>query len=309
MKRWGEKRYLSLDFYLKQLYGEKLYKITLNGGMSCPNRDGTIGTGGCIFCSPSGSGDFAGCAALSITDQLRQGKKALQKKRPVHSFIAYFQAFTNTYAPAEYLRSIFLEAISDPDVRLLSIATRPDCLDPEILELLAEIQKIKPVWIELGLQSVHPKTAAFIRRGYELSVFEKSVSDLHQLGIPVIVHTILYLPGESIQMMYETVDYLNQLPIQGIKFQLLHVLKGTDLASYYESHPFHLPDMEEYIHTVTGCISRLRPDIVIHRLTGDGPKDLLIAPLWSGQKRTVLNKLNACLKAEDLWQGKEYQQS
>ncbi len=308
MKRWGEKRYLSLDFYLKQLYGEKLYKITLNGGMSCPNRDGTIGSGGCIFCSPSGSGDFAGCASLSITDQLRQGKKALWEKRPVHSFIAYFQAFTNTYAPVEYLRNIFLEAVSDPDVKLLSIATRPDCLGADILELLAEIQKIKPVWIELGLQSVHPETAAFIRRGYDLSVFEEAVSNLQRLEIPVIVHTILYLPGESIQMMYETVDYLNQLPIQGIKFQLLHVLKGTDLASYYECHPFHLPDMEEYIHTVTGCISRLRPDIVIHRLTGDGPKELLIAPLWSGQKRTVLNKLNACLKADDLWQGKEYPQ-
>ena len=274
--------------------------------MSCPNRDGQIGTGGCIFCSAMGSGDFAGDAALSITEQLARGKKELLEKRPVHSYIAYFQAFTNTHAPVSYLEKIFMEAIQDPDVKALSVATRPDCLGGDVLELLERLNRIKPVWIELGLQTIHEESSRFIRRGYRLETFDKAVCDLRRIGVTVIVHVILFLPGETEEMMLETVEHLNRRDIQGIKLQLLHVLEGTDLAGFYRDHPFHVPDMEEYIRVLGRCVSRLRPDIVIHRLTGDGPKDLLIAPLWTGAKRTVLNRMHQYLKANDIWQGKEY---
>ena len=306
MNRWGEKRYHSMDYDLKQLYGEKVYKITLNGGMTCPNRDGKVGHGGCIFCSAAGSGDFAGSATCSITEQLVMGKENLIKKRPVHSYIAYFQAFTNTYASVEYLRRIYMEAIQDPDVQILSIATRPDCLPDDVLQLLEEINQIKPVWVELGLQTIHPQTATYIRRGYPLEVFEEAVNNLRRRNISVITHTILGLPGENEDMMLETIDYLNKMDIQGIKLQLLHILKGTDLALDYEKQPFWSPTMEEYISLLGKCIARLRPDITIHRLTGDGPKELLIAPLWTSQKRTVLNTLHRYLKEQDIWQGKEY---
>ena len=306
MNRWGEKRYHSMDYDLKELYGEKVYKITLNGGMTCPNRDGKVGHGGCIFCSSAGSGDFAGSATCSITEQLVMGKENLTKKRPVHSYIAYFQAFTNTYAPVEYLRRIYMEAIQDPDVQILSIATRPDCLPEDILQLLEEINQIKPVWVELGLQTIHPQTATYIRRGYPLEVFEEAVNNLRRRNISVITHTILGLPGENEDMMLETIDYLNKMDIQGIKLQLLHILKGTDLALDYEKQPFWSPTMEEYISLLGKCIARLRPDITIHRLTGDGPKELLIAPLWTSQKRTVLNTLHRYLIEQDIWQGKEY---
>ena len=306
MNRWGEKRYHSMDYDLKQLYGEKVYKITLNGGMTCPNRDGKIGHGGCIFCSTAGSGDFAGPATCSITKQLAMGKENLTKKRPVHSYIAYFQAFTNTYAPVEYLRQIYMEAIQDPDVQILSIATRPDCLPDDVLQLLEEINQIKPVWVELGLQTIHPQTANYIRRGYPLEVFEEAVNNLRKRNISVITHTILGLPGENEDMMLETIDYLNKMDIQGIKLQLLHILKGTELALDYEKQPFWSPSMEEYISLLGTCIERLRPDITIHRLTGDGPKELLIAPSWTSQKRTVLNTLHRYLKEQDIWQGKEY---
>ena len=306
MNRWGEKRYHSMDYDLKELYGEKVYKITLNGGMTCPNRDGKVGHGGCIFCSAAGSGDFAGSATCSITKQLAMGKENLTKKRPVHSYIAYFQAFTNTYAPVEYLRQIYMEAIQDPDVQILSIATRPDCLPDDVLQLLEEINQIKPVWVELGLQTIHPQTATYIRRGYPLEVFEEAVNNLRKRNISVITHTILGLPGENEDMMLETIDYLNKMDIQGIKLQLLHILKGTDLALDYEKQPFWSPTMEEYISLLGQCSASLRPDITIHRLTGDGPKELLIAPLWTSQKRTVLNTLHRYLKEQDIWQGKEY---
>ncbi|MBU3875462.1 TIGR01212 family radical SAM protein [Faecalicatena sp. AGMB00832] len=306
MNRWGEKRYHSLDYDLKQNYGEKVYKITLDGGMTCPNRDGKVGRGGCIFCSASGSGDFAGSRALSITEQIARGKKELNGKRPVHSYIAYFQAFTNTYAPVERLKKLYMEAIQDEEVKILSIATRPDCLGDDVLELLGAVNRINPVWVELGLQTIHPATAAFIRRGYELPVFEKAVKDLRKLGITVIVHTILFLPGETKAQMLKTLDYLNHMDIQGIKLQLLHILKGTDLAEEYKKRPFLVPDMQEYIEFLGTCISRLNPQITIHRLTGDGPSDLLIAPLWTSQKRTVLNTLHRYLKEQDIWQGKEY---
>lgn len=305
-KRWGERRYYSLDYELKNTFGEKVYKITLNGGMTCPNRDGRCGTGGCIFCSAKGSGDFAGSAALPIEAQLARGKKDLAQKRPIRSYIAYFQAFTNTYAPVDYLENIFSRAVRDPDVKVLSVATRPDCLGKDVLHLLEHLNRIKPVWVELGLQTIHPRTADYIRRGYPLEVFDKAVSDLRAAGIRVIVHVILFLPGETEEMMMETIDYLNRTDIQGIKLQLLHILRGTDLALDYEKSPFYVPDMETYIRVLGRCVARLRPDISIHRLTGDGPKELLIAPLWTGAKRTVLNRFQQYLKENDIWQGKEY---
>ncbi len=306
MKRWGEKRYYSLDYYIKETFGEKLYKIALDGGMSCPNRDGKIGTGGCIFCSAGGSGDFAGDRRISIKQQIQEGKSLVENKHTGSSYIAYFQAYTNTYAPVDYLEEIFMEAIQEDDVKILSIATRPDCLSPEILQLLERLNSIKPVWIELGLQTIHKVSSDFIRRGYELDVFEKAVYDLKKIGISVIVHTILYLPNESREMMAETISYLNKMPIDGIKLQLLHVLEHTDLALYYKEQAFHLPDLNEYLETLGMLLCHLRPDIVVHRITGDGPKPILIEPKWTGNKRLVLNSIQKYLKDFDIWQGKEY---
>lgn len=305
MKQWGEKRYYSLDYYIKETFGEKLYKLSLDGGMTCPNRDGKLGVRGCIFCSAGGSGDFAGDRRLSIKEQLSQAKQLVKKKHTGSSYIAYFQAYTNTYAPVDYLEKIFMEAISEPDIKVLSIATRPDCLSQEILELLSHLNKIKPVWIELGLQTSHKESADFIRRGYDLDVFEKAVYDLKNIGISVITHVILCLPGETSEMMLETISYLNNLPIDGIKLQLLHVLQGTDLAKVYEATPFYLPNPDEYLELLGKIISHLREDIVIHRLTGDGPKSLLIAPLWTGNKRLILNRIQKHFKDADIWQGKE----
>ena len=305
MKQWGEKRYYSLDYYIKETYGEKLYKLSLDGGMTCPNRDGSIDNRGCIFCSAGGSGDFAGDRRLSIREQISEAKHLVSRKHTGSSYIAYFQAYTNTYAPVDYLEKIFTEAISEPDIRILSIATRPDCLSYEVLELLSRLNQIKPLWVELGLQTMHKKSADFIRRGYDLDVFEKAVYDLKNIGITVITHVILCLPDENTTMMLETISYLNELPIDGIKLQLLHILKGTDLANVYEANPFSLPNLEEYVELLGQIISHLREDIVIHRLTGDGPKSLLIAPLWTGNKRLVLNHIQKYLKDADIWQGKE----
>lgn len=306
MMIWGDKRYHSLDYELKQTFGEKVYRLSLNGGMTCPNRDGTLDDRGCIFCSAGGSGDFAAAPDLSVHAQILSAKKRIQAKTGCKKFIAYFQAYTNTYAPACHLRRIFTEAISDPEVRILSIATRPDCLSPEILTLLAELNTIKPVWVELGLQTIHERTANWMRRGYPLSVFEQAVHSLHAIGVQIITHVILFLPGESEADMLATIHYLNALPIDGIKLQLLHVLKHTDLADFYRQEPFYIPDMNSYFHLLGKCIASLRPDIVIHRLTGDGPKSLLIAPLWTGNKRLVLNQMQRYLKEQNLWQGKEY---
>lgn len=302
--KWEDKPYHSLDYELKKRFGEKLYKLSLNGGMTCPNRDGKVGTGGCIFCSQGGSGDFAGNARESGTSQIESQKALLSQKRPVKKYIAYFQAYTNTYAPADYLERIFMEAISRPEVAVLSIATRPDCLGPEVLKLLERLNKIKPVWVELGLQTMHEDTAAFIRRGYRLPCFEEAVGNLRGLGAEVIVHTILGLPGEDESRILETMRYLNHQDIQGIKLQLLHILKHTDLALYYQEHPFHVFTMEEYLQLLIHCLECLSPDLVIHRLTGDGPRDLLIAPRWSSAKRTVLNALHREMKQRNTWQGR-----
>ena len=305
MKFWGDKRYYSLDYYIKETYGEKLYKLSLNGGMTCPNRDGTLGNRGCIFCSAGGSGDFASNQMLPIKEQIEAAKQLVASKHTGSSYIAYFQAYTNTYASIDYLKKIYTEAIMEPSVRILSIATRPDCLSPEIIDLLSRLNKIKPVWVELGLQTIHQKSADFIRRGYDLDVFEKAVYDLKEIGVSVITHTILFLPNETVSMMLETIAYLNKLPIDGIKLQLLHVLKETDLAKFYEDTNFHLPTLDEYLDVLGTMIAHLREDIVIHRITGDGPKSLLISPLWTGNKRLVLNRIQKHFKDADIWQGKE----
>lgn len=306
IRNWNGKPYHSLDYMLKQTFGEKVYKVTLNGGMSCPNRDGKLGSRGCIFCSAGGSGDFAADAALPITDQIDSQIEMLRAKRPIHKYIAYFQAYTNTYAPVVYLRKIFTEAILHPSVVALSIGTRPDCIGDEVLALLDELNQIKPVWIELGLQTIHERTAAYIRRGYPLSCFEETVHRLRSHGIQVIVHTILGLPGESDADILETMDYLNGRDIQGIKLQLLHVLRGTDLADDYLARKFHVYEREEYLNLLIECLEHLDPSIVIHRMTGDGPADLLIAPLWASRKREVLNLLRHEMKIRGNWQGRQF---
>ncbi len=303
-KSWNGKPYRSLDYMLRERFGEKVYKVTLNGGMSCPNRDGTLGRRGCIFCSEGGSGDFAADAALSITDQIESQISILSEKRPIQKYIAYFQAYTNTYAPVEYLRKIFTEAIAHPKVVALSIGTRPDCLGNEVLDLLEELNSQKPVWVELGLQTIHEDTARYIRRGYPLERFDQAVEELRSRGIEVIVHTILGLPGESDDRILETMKYLNQKDIQGIKLQLLHVLKGTDLAYDYLAGRFRVYEREEYLDLVIRCLENLDPGIVIHRITGDGPKELLLAPLWAGRKREVLNLLHHKMKECGSFQGK-----
>ena len=302
---WGDKRYYSLDYYLKQTFGEKVYRLSLNGGMTCPNRDGTLGDRGCIFCSAGGSGDFAASAG-SITNQIAQAKMRILAKTSCNKFIAYFQAFTNTYAPVSKLRQLFYEAIQQPEIVALSIATRCDCLSPEILDLLEELNQIKPVWIELGLQTIHEETLTFIRSGFTLHQYEKAVYALHERGISVITHLILGLPGETKDAMRASVSYVASLPVDGIKLQLLHVLKGTDLGTLYQKEPFPLFTLEEYCSFVAECISLLPPDMVVHRLTGDGPRNLLLAPLWSTDKKRVLNTIQKQLKEADLWQGKQF---
>ena len=314
-KMWGEKRYYSLDYYLKQTFGEKVYKIALDGGMTCPNRDGTLGTRGCIFCSAGGSGDFAAPKCNSVTEQIDNAILGIKKTKTTgNKFIAYFQSYTNTYAPIDYLRQLFTEAILHPSIVALSIGTRPDCLPEDVLNLLDELNQIKPVWVELGLQTCHEKTAKFIRRGYPLSVFEKALDDLKKRNIIVIIHTILGLPLETKEDILKTIDYLSKKPIDGIKLQLLHVLKGTDLASYLENETTlsvngtitKLPSMEEYTDLVITCLEHLPEHIVVHRITGDGPKNILLAPLWSGNKKASMNQINKELKSRDTWQGKCY---
>lgn len=305
-RNWNGKPYRSLDYMLRERFGEKVYKVTLNGGMSCPNRDGTLGNRGCIFCSAGGSGDFAADASLSVTEQIDSQIALLSQKRPIQKYIAYFQAYTNTYAPVSYLREIYEEALLHPGIVAMSVGTRPDCLGRDVLKLLEEMNAVKPVWVELGLQTVHEKTARYIRRGYELPCFEEAVENLRRIGIEVIVHTILGFPGESRRDILETMEYLNHKDIQGIKLQLLHVLKGTDLAYDYSAGKFKVYERDEYLDIVTECLEHLRPDIVIHRITGDGPKELLLAPLWAGRKREVFNMLHHRMKEKESYQGKQY---
>ena len=281
----------SLNEYLRDRFGCKVYKIALNGGFTCPNRDGSLGTGGCIFCSAGGSGEFAEDSALSITEQIDRGKMRVADKIRNGKYIAYFQAYTGTYAPAERLRSLYTEAISHPDIAALSIATRPDCLPYEVLDLLEELCKIKPVWIELGLQTIHENSIRYIRRGYENAVYDKALSDLHKRGIEVITHVIIGLPGETKDDIVKTVRYACDKGTDGIKLQLLHVLKGTDLETDYNNGLVKILSEDEYIDILKSCAAVIPDDVVIHRLTGDGDKKLLVAPLWSGDKKHVYNRI------------------
>lgn len=288
--------YLSFNKYLKDKFGQKVYKISLDGGFTCPNRDGKTGTRGCIFCSKGGSGDFAESREMSITEQIENGKKRVEKKIKSGKYIAYFQAFTNTYAPVEILRQKYEEAINHPDIVALSIATRLDCLGDDVLRLLDEMNKIKPIFVELGLQTIHQKSAKYIRRGYDLSVYDKAVRDLKKIGVNVVVHVILGLPNESENDMLETVKYVCESGANGIKLQLLHVIDGTDLAKDYEKGLFKTLEFDEYVNLIVKCVKILPKDIVIHRLTGDGAKKDLIAPLWSADKKRVLNAINKALR-------------
>lgn len=305
---WNGNPYHSLDYELKHTFGRKLYKLSLDGGMTCPNRDGTCGSRGCIFCSEGGSGDFAAPLGGDVWKQIEAAKERIRKKMPPADgsadYIAYFQSFTNTYASTDYLSQLFSRAISHPEIAALSIATRPDCLPDETIALLSSLNRIKPVWVELGLQTIHEDTARLIRRGYALSVFEEALKKLKAAGLTVIVHVILGLPGESRERMTETIAWLADRPIDGIKLQLLHVLKGTDLAAMYQSDPFPVFSMEEYIDFVIDCVELLPPELTVHRLTGDGPKNLLIAPLWSADKKRVLNTLSRRFKERGTWQGR-----
>jgi len=287
--------YYSLNQYLKKKFGCKVLKVSLDAGCTCPNRDGTLDTRGCVFCSKGGSGDFAGDRRLSIKEQLRLGKEFIKAKNPKSEevkYIAYFQAFTNTYGPIDKLRNKFLDAINDPEVCVLSIATRPDCLQKEVLSLLNDLNKIKPVWVELGLQTIKPESIEYIRRGYPNEVYDKAVNDLTNLGIEVITHVILGLPKETKEDMINTVKYVGASGSNGIKLQLLHVLKETDLYDDYKNGFFKTLSMDEYIDIVVDAIKVLPKDMVIHRLTGDGDKKILVSPMWSANKKAVLNALS-----------------
>lgn len=296
-------RYYSLNEYLKSTFGEKVYKISLNGGMTCPNRDGTIDTRGCIFCSRGGSGEFAASAVLDIKNQIEQAKQRIKAKTDCRKFIAYFQPFTNTYASVEYLEKIFTQAIEGDEIVALSIATRPDCLGDDVLALLDRLNRIKPVWVELGLQTIHKQTSDYIRRGYELEVYDTAVRNLHSIGINVITHIILGLPNESKEMMLETVKYVGERT-DGVKLQLLHILKDTDLLDDYNAGKFKALTIEEYIDILCDCIEILPQNVVIHRITGDGDKKLLVAPLWSADKKNVLNSINKIFSQRNITQGK-----
>lgn len=300
--------YYSLNEYLNKTFGEKVYKISLNGGMTCPNRDGTLSDKGCIFCSKGGSGEFSADKILPISKQIEQAKLRISAKTDCKKFIAYFQPFTNTYADTEYLKKIYYEAIVSEEVVALSIATRPDCLNTEVLQLLEEINQIKPVWVELGLQTIHKKTSDYIRRCYELEVYDKAVDDLKSIGVSIITHIILGLPNESKEMMLQSVKYAGERS-DGVKLQLLHVLKDTDLLIDFENKVFDTLSLEEYIDILCDCIEILPESVVIHRLTGDGDKKILISPMWSADKKRVLNTINRVFNERNIIQGRKYKSS
>ena len=303
---WGDKPYHSLDYELKRQFGQKIYKVSLDGGMSCPNRDGTVGTGGCTFCSQGGSGEFAvgRTGYPDVWEQIEQAKTRVHRKISGEGkYIAYFQSYTNTYAPVDYLRTLFERAITHPDIVALSVGTRPDCLGDEVVALLKELNGQKPVWVELGLQTIHEKTAERIHRGYRLEEFEDAYRRLKEAGLTVVVHVILGLPGETKEEMLETVDYLGKIPVDGIKLQLLHILKGSQMAAEYEKNPFSLMELEEYLDLILTCVARLPQSVVIHRLSGDGAKALLIGPAWSANKKLVLNRMMQKFRENGIFQG------
>lgn len=304
--QWDNRPYHSFDYEMKRHFGEKVYKVALAGGVTCPNRDGTLDHRGCIFCSGNGSGDFASPHCSSVTEQIdREISRLREHKQIGRKFIAYFQSFTSTYAPVSVLEPMYQEAIMHPNVVMLSIATRPDCLPEDVLELLVQCRKKVPVMVELGLQTIHPNTASYIRRGYPLKVYDTAVEQLKSVGIEVVTHVIAGLPGETREDFLSTVEYVARRGSDGIKLQLLHVLKGTDLATDYARHTFETLSQDEYLSYIISALTILPADMVIHRVTGDGPKDLLIAPAWSLHKRRVLNALHKKMKQEGLWQGQK----
>lgn len=295
--------YFSLNEYLQTRFGEKLYKLSLETGCTCPNRDGTLGTGGCIFCSAGGSGEFAQKPHEDMNLQIEQAKARVSQKFKGTHYIAYFQSYTNTYGDIDRLRKIYFTAAENPCIQAISIGTRPDCLPPEILQMLKELNEVKPVFVELGLQTIHESTAQFIRRGYPLPVYEKAVFNLHDIGINVVTHIILGLPYETKAQMLESVRYVGKIGSDGVKLQLLHILKGTDLETVYRNGEFQTLTKDEYIDLLCDCIEVLPQNTVIHRLTGDAPKKLLVAPLWSGNKKDVLNQINRTFAERGIRQG------
>ncbi len=287
---------------MKEKFGGKVYKLALEGGFTCPNRDGTLGTKGCIFCL-GGSGDFAEKPCSSITEQIENAKTRVAHKNPSGKYIAYFQSYTNTYAPVSRLRKLFTEAIEHQDIVALSVGTRPDCLSEEVVALLSELNRIKPVWVELGLQTIHEKTAEYIRRGYPLSVFDSAVARLKSAGIYVVVHMIIGLPEETPEMIVNTAEYIGKSGADGIKLQLLHVLRGTDLAADFEAGKFKALELDEYVSVLEDCIRHIPQSMTVHRLTGDGSKRHLVAPMWSADKKRVLNTINSAFEKDNVIQG------
>ena len=301
---WGEKSFNNIDYYLKEKFGEKIFKVSLDGGFTCPNRDGTLSYKGCIFCSESGSGEFAGDRKNSKTNQINEQIKFLEKGVD-KKYIAYFQNFTGTYGNIDYLRTIYEEAIKHPNIVGIAIATRADCLSEEVLGLLSEFNKKTHLWIEIGLQTVNDKTAEIINRGYKTEIFTEKMKELNKRNIKVVIHVIIGLPNENKNDVFSTIDYINEQKTWGIKLHLLYILKNTGLFEYYKSNPFEIMKKEEYISLVTEIISRLDKKIVIHRLTGDAPWKDLYEPKWSTDKRGILNGINKFLKEKKIYQGKE----
>lgn len=297
--------YRDLNSFLREKYGTKVYKLSLDAGLSCPNRDGKVGTRGCIFCSASGSGDFAQRRCGTICEQIERAKNLVASKNKCGRYIAYFQSFTNTYGDIDYLRKIYFEAIAPDDIVSLSVATRPDCLCDEVISLLIEVNMVKPVTVELGLQTIHEKTAEYIRRGYKTEVFDDAVKRLRGAGIETVAHLILGLPGETEEMMLDTARHISRLGVDGVKFHLLHVIRGTDLERDFEKGFFDVLSLESYVDILEKCIKILPPRVVIHRLTGDGAKRDLVAPLWSADKKKVLNYIKKRFERDCLTQGSD----
>ena len=306
IKEWNGKRYHSLNYFLRNKFGEKIYKISLDGGFTCPNRDGKVATGGCTFCSARGSGDFAGSRILSITEQFEDRKEMMQKKWKDGKYIAYFQAYTNTYAPVDELRRKYEEALAQKNVIAISIATRPDCLDDDVLDYLSELNKKTYLWVELGLQTINDETARNFNRGYDFEVFDNSLKKLQERGIEVVVHTIFGLPGETKEDMLKTVDYVAHSGAQGVKFHLLHLMEGTRMVKQYENGELHLLSKEDYIDLICEAAAMIPEEMVVHRLTGDAPRQSLIGPMWSLKKWEVLNDIDKALVDNNIWQGKNF---
>lgn len=307
IKKWGDKRYNSFNYFLRNKFGEKVFKISLDGGFTCPNRDGKVAKGGCTFCSSRGSGDFAGERIQPISEQFEDVKIMMKKKwKSADKYIAYFQAYTNTYAPVDELRAKYEEAISKEGVVALAMGTRPDCINEEVLDLLEEMNKKVYVWLEIGLQTIHEETAKNFNRGYSLDVFDKAIEGLKSRGIDTVVHSIFGLPGETKEMMLQTVDYIANKGVRGIKFHLLHLMKGTRMVKDYEEGRLEFLSQEEYIDLICEGIARIPEDLVVHRLTGDAPRDLLIGPMWSLKKWEVLNDIDKALEDRGIYQGINY---